>query len=96
MVAMMAEVEDQSPEHKETLKYINVVFIVIFSGECLLKMIALRHYFFINGWNIFDFIVVIMSILGKISSGFCFVQINFKHFTHFLSLFPQACLFHVW
>ncbi|KAM4731897.1 LOW QUALITY PROTEIN: sodium channel, voltage-gated, type I-like, alpha [Anableps anableps] len=63
MVTMMVETEDQGDEWEATLKY-NIVFIVIFSGECLLKMIALRHYFFINGWNIFDFIVVILSIVG--------------------------------
>uniref|UniRef100_A0A3P9NND9 Sodium channel protein n=2 Tax=Poecilia reticulata TaxID=8081 RepID=A0A3P9NND9_POERE len=64
MVTMMVEVEGQSKEWETNLKYINIVFIVIFSGECLLKMIALRQYFFINGWNIFDFIVVILSIVG--------------------------------
>lgn len=62
---MMVEQEGQSDEWERNLKYINIVFIVIFSGECLLKMIALRHYFFINGWNIFDFIVVILSVVGK-------------------------------
>ncbi|MED6268101.1 Sodium channel protein type 2 subunit alpha [Characodon lateralis] len=64
MVAMMVEHEDQGTKLKNTLKNINIVFIVVFTGECLLKMIALRHYFFINGWNIFDFIVVILSIVG--------------------------------
>ncbi|MEQ2262115.1 Sodium channel protein type 2 subunit alpha [Xenotaenia resolanae] len=64
MVAMMVEHEDQGTKLKNTLRIINIVFIVIFTGECLLKMIALRHYFFINGWNIFDFIVVILSIVG--------------------------------
>ncbi|XP_047456223.1 sodium channel, voltage-gated, type I-like, alpha [Mugil cephalus] len=68
MVAMMVETSyDQ--EHKNsvravTLYWINAVFIIIFSIECLLKMISLRQYFFTNGWNIFDFIVVILSIIG--------------------------------
>uniref|UniRef100_A0A3Q2G995 Sodium channel protein n=1 Tax=Cyprinodon variegatus TaxID=28743 RepID=A0A3Q2G995_CYPVA len=69
MVTMMVETEDQSKEWKETLNIINIVFIVIFSGECLLKMIALRHYFFINGWNVFDFVVVILSIVGICLAG---------------------------
>lgn len=64
MVAMMVETADQSEDVSAILYKINVVFIVIFSGECLLKMIALRHYYFTNGWNIFDFIVVILSIIG--------------------------------
>lgn len=64
MVAMMVETADQTPDMNSILQKINVVFIVIFSGECLLKMISLRHYYFTNGWNIFDFIVVILSIIG--------------------------------
>ncbi|XP_058478816.1 sodium channel, voltage-gated, type I-like, alpha isoform X2 [Solea solea] len=64
MVAMMVETDDQSDEMEDILYYINIVFISIFTGECLLKMISLRHYFFTNGWNIFDFIVVILSIIG--------------------------------
>ncbi|CAG5865560.1 unnamed protein product [Menidia menidia] len=64
MVAMMVESADQSDEKTEVLQKINVVFIVIFAGECLLKMISLRQYYFINGWNVFDFIVVVLSIIG--------------------------------
>ncbi|XP_039673920.1 sodium channel, voltage-gated, type I-like, alpha isoform X2 [Perca fluviatilis] len=64
MVAMMVETEDQSDQTSNNLYWINVVFIIIFTGECLLKMIALRHYFFTNGWNVFDFIVVFLSIIG--------------------------------
>ncbi|XP_044073556.1 sodium channel, voltage-gated, type I-like, alpha isoform X2 [Siniperca chuatsi] len=64
MVAMMVETADQSQEKENVLYWINVVFICIFTGECLLKMISLRQYYFTNGWNIFDFIVVILSIIG--------------------------------
>ncbi|XP_049904818.1 sodium channel, voltage-gated, type I-like, alpha isoform X1 [Epinephelus moara] len=64
MVAMMVETDGQSETMENVLYWINFVFIIIFSGECLLKMIALRQYFFTNGWNVFDFIVVILSIIG--------------------------------
>lgn len=64
MVTMMVETTDQSEQTTNVLYRINVVFIVIFSGECLLKMISLRQYYFTSGWNIFDFIVVILSIIG--------------------------------
>ncbi|KAF7215908.1 sodium channel protein type 2 subunit alpha-like [Nothobranchius furzeri] len=64
MVTMMVETEEDDDRKKQVLKNINLVFIVIFSGECLMKMIALRQYFFINGWNVFDFIVVILSVAG--------------------------------
>lgn len=83
MVTMMVETADQSAEMGKILYNINVVFIVIFTGECLLKMISLRHYYFTNGWNIFDFIVVILSIIGmtffhwsvaQMSQEFWFIQ----------------------
>ncbi|XP_068184659.1 sodium channel, voltage-gated, type I-like, alpha [Antennarius striatus] len=64
MVAMMVETADQSDDMDKVLYVINIAFIIIFAGECLLKMISLRHYYFTNGWNVFDFIVVILSIIG--------------------------------
>ena len=65
MVTMMVETDDQSKEMENILYWINLVFIVLFTGECVLKLISLRHYYFTIGWNIFDFVVVILSIVGK-------------------------------
>ncbi|XP_029933233.1 sodium channel protein type 4 subunit alpha A [Myripristis murdjan] len=64
MVTMMVETDDQSAEKEDFLFKINLAFIIVFTGECTLKMIALRQYFFTIGWNIFDFVVVILSISG--------------------------------
>ncbi|XP_063018112.1 sodium channel protein type 1 subunit alpha isoform X5 [Melospiza melodia melodia] len=64
MVTMMVETDDQSEEMENILYWINLVFIVLFTGECVLKLISLRHYYFTIGWNIFDFVVVILSIVG--------------------------------
>ncbi|XP_057279654.1 sodium channel protein type 2 subunit alpha-like isoform X4 [Pezoporus wallicus] len=64
MVTMMVETDDQSKEMETILSRINLVFIVLFTGECVLKLISLRHYYFTLGWNIFDFVVVILSIVG--------------------------------
>uniref|UniRef100_A0A8D2LN69 Sodium channel protein n=1 Tax=Varanus komodoensis TaxID=61221 RepID=A0A8D2LN69_VARKO len=68
MVTMMVETDDQSATKINILFQINLIFIVIFTAECFLKMIALRYYFFTIGWNIFDFVVVILSILGLVLS----------------------------
>ncbi|KAM4559679.1 sodium channel protein type 2 subunit alpha-like isoform 2-T2 [Odontesthes bonariensis] len=68
MVTMMVETDDQTPEMDTILYRINLVFIVLFTGECVLKMISLRHYYFTIGWNIFDFVVVILSIVGMFLS----------------------------
>ncbi|KAG6940052.1 sodium voltage-gated channel alpha subunit 3 [Chelydra serpentina] len=64
MVTMMIETDDQSDEMETILHRINLVFIVLFTGECILKLISLRYYYFTIGWNIFDFVVVILSIVG--------------------------------
>ncbi|KAG8510394.1 Sodium channel protein type 9 subunit alpha, partial [Galemys pyrenaicus] len=64
MVTMMVEKEGQSDYMTNVLYWINLVFIILFTGECVLKLISLRHYYFTVGWNIFDFVVVILSIVG--------------------------------
>lgn len=65
MVTMMVETDNQSDTKINILFQVNLIFIVIFTAECFLKMIALRYYFFTVGWNIFDFVVVILSIAGE-------------------------------
>ncbi|XP_070813034.1 sodium channel protein type 1 subunit alpha [Pituophis catenifer annectens] len=64
MITMMVETDDQSKQTEEILYRINFIFIVLFTGECVLKLISLRYYYFTIGWNIFDFVVVILSIVG--------------------------------
>ncbi|KAM8758240.1 sodium channel protein type 5 subunit alpha isoform 1-T1 [Rhynchonycteris naso] len=68
MVTMMVETDDQSNEKVNILAKINLLFVTIFTGECIIKMAALRHYYFTNSWNIFDFVVVILSIVGTVLS----------------------------
>lgn len=65
MVTMMVETDEQSGRMESILNKINLVFIVIFTTECLIKIFALRCYFFTIAWNIFDFVVIILSIVGK-------------------------------
>ncbi|XP_038156476.1 sodium channel, voltage gated, type XII, alpha a [Cyprinodon tularosa] len=64
MVTMMVETDEQSERMESILNIINLVFIVIFTTECLIKLFALRCYFFTVAWNIFDFVVIILSIVG--------------------------------
>lgn len=66
MVTMMVETDNQTEYMENILSWVNLVFIILFSGECLLKMISLRYYYFTIGWNVFDFIVVILSVIGKV------------------------------
>ncbi|XP_059123161.1 sodium channel protein type 10 subunit alpha isoform X5 [Peromyscus eremicus] len=62
MITMMVETDEQSDEKTKILGRINQFFVAVFTGECVMKMFALRQYYFTNGWNVFDFIVVILSI----------------------------------
>ncbi|XP_046903387.1 sodium channel, voltage-gated, type I-like, alpha [Hypomesus transpacificus] len=69
MVTMMVETDNQTEYMENILSWVNLVFIILFSGECLLKMISLRYYYFTIGWNVFDFIVVILSVIGMFLSN---------------------------
>ncbi|XP_034387845.1 sodium channel, voltage gated, type VIII, alpha subunit b isoform X2 [Cyclopterus lumpus] len=64
MVTMMVETDDQTDDTEDVLYWVNFIFIVVFTCEFVLKLFALRHYYFTNGWNIFDVVVVILSIVG--------------------------------
>ena len=39
------------------------VFTSVFTTECVLKMGALGTDFFRNGWNVFDFVIVLASLV---------------------------------
>lgn len=65
MITMMVETDDQSEEKTKILNKVNQFFVAVFTGECVMKVFALRHYYFTNGWNVFDFIVVVLSIGSK-------------------------------
>ncbi|XP_076588349.1 sodium channel protein type 4 subunit alpha B-like [Chaetodon auriga] len=64
MVPLMLEREDQSWEQEVIMFWILFFFIIIFIIEFILKIIAFGRYYFTDCWNIFDFILVICSILG--------------------------------
>ena len=68
MLTMTMEHYGQSETYTTVLYYINFTFIVVFTVECLMKLIGLRHYYFKIPWNVFDFVVVVLSILGKFNA----------------------------
>ncbi|XP_029864813.1 sodium channel protein type 5 subunit alpha-like isoform X2 [Aquila chrysaetos chrysaetos] len=69
MVIMMAEGSQDGI--KDILNKINFFFVAVFTGECVIKILALRHYFFTSGWNIFDLAVVVLSLVSiGLSEGF--------------------------
>ncbi|XP_066274287.1 sodium channel protein type 4 subunit alpha-like isoform X2 [Branchiostoma lanceolatum] len=66
MVAMAVEHYKQSETVTYVLALVNIVFTSIFTVEAVLKIIAYRWHYFRVAWNVFDFIVVLLSILGLI------------------------------
>ncbi|XP_055695850.1 sodium channel protein para isoform X28 [Lutzomyia longipalpis] len=68
MLTMTMDHYQQTETFSKTLDFLNMIFIVIFSSECLLKIFALRYHYFVEPWNLFDFVVVILSILGLVLS----------------------------
>ncbi|KAF7245757.1 Sodium channel protein type 5 subunit alpha [Varanus komodoensis] len=70
VVIMAVEYEGQGPEAKHLLEKINFAFVGIFTGECIMKILALRLYYLKDNWNIFDFAVVILSIVSCAAEQF--------------------------
>ena len=46
-------------------QHFNIVFTCIFIIEAILRIIALRWGYFQQRWNVFDFVIVVLSIVGK-------------------------------
>lgn len=62
MLTMTLDHYQQAETFSVVLDYLNMIFIVIFSSECMLKIFALRYHYFVEPWNLFDFVVVMFSI----------------------------------
>lgn len=83
MLTMTMDHYQQTEIFTRVLDILNAIFIVIFSSECMLKIFALRYYYFKEPWNLFDFVVVILSILGNFivlllepNTWMCIVRVN--------------------
>ncbi|CAG9855273.1 unnamed protein product [Phyllotreta striolata] len=68
MLTMTMDHYKQKETFTKVLDSLNMIFIVIFSTECLMKVFALRYHYFTEPWNLFDLVVVILSILGLVLS----------------------------
>lgn len=66
MVTMMMEHNNQTENFTAALRYLNYIFTGIFIIEAIIRLLALRLDYFKLGWNVFDFIIVVFSIVGII------------------------------
>ncbi|XP_042339526.1 sodium channel protein type 4 subunit alpha B-like, partial [Plectropomus leopardus] len=63
MVVLMIETRDQSETMDIVLSWLHFVFILIFLIEFILKIIALGRHYFSDGYNVLDFLVLIITIV---------------------------------
>ena len=47
------------------MKKLNNVFVGIFGAEVILKLIGLRQHYFTVPWNVFDLVVVVVSVVAS-------------------------------
>ncbi|KAG8191415.1 hypothetical protein JTE90_010589 [Oedothorax gibbosus] len=66
MIVMAMDQYQIEESFNEILDRLNIFFIAIFTTECVLKIFAFRWHYFKEPWNMFDFIVVSLSILGVV------------------------------
>ena len=75
-ITVMIQSDQQSPQIDTALFWINSVYVMLYIGECVLKLIVFHCNYFTSGWNIFDFMVVVFSITGKILFSQIFICNN--------------------
>uniref|UniRef100_A0A1I8G7J9 Sodium channel protein n=1 Tax=Macrostomum lignano TaxID=282301 RepID=A0A1I8G7J9_9PLAT len=62
-VVMCVEHHNQSASFSNAVNQVNRFFIVLFTGEAVFKLLAQRWHYFKFAWNVFDFIIVVLSVL---------------------------------
>jgi voltage-dependent calcium channel L type alpha-1D len=77
----------------EILEKVEYVFLFIFTAECIMKIIAQGFFqhqnaYLRNGWNILDFIIVIIGVVSTIMSTLEIEQLDVKALRAFRVLRP--------
>ena len=54
----------------------NYIFAILFTIEAVIKIIALKKSYFKNGWNLFDFIIVLGTIIGIVVTRFANLNVG--------------------
>ena len=65
MFSMALEYHNMPSTFENWLDYVNLIFVSIYTMECFMKLIALRWYYFKEPWNVFDFVIVVVSLFSK-------------------------------
>ncbi|XP_074524114.1 voltage-dependent R-type calcium channel subunit alpha-1E [Halichoeres trimaculatus] len=88
-IVLMMKYYSAPPAYEAVLKHLNTAFTVLFSVECVLKIMAFGFLnYFRDTWNIFDFI----TVLGSITEIIVDLQFVDTFNMSFLKLFRAARL----
>ncbi|XP_057361442.1 sodium channel protein type 7 subunit alpha isoform X2 [Manis pentadactyla] len=63
-ITAVIQSDEQSPKMDTAHYWTEFTFVMLYTGECVLKLISFHCNYFTIAWNIFDFMVVIFSITG--------------------------------
>ncbi len=63
IIAIIVELTVTDVLTLQVLTYINYVFCFIYLLEVIVKIIGLRHYYFLSQWNLFDLAIFIVSLI---------------------------------
>ena len=50
-----------TPESEKTLDSLNIFFIIFFTIEAIIKIIAQKKQYFADSWNRFDFLILLLG-----------------------------------
>ncbi|XP_078264762.1 sodium channel protein type 4 subunit alpha-like [Rhinoraja longicauda] len=64
VLVMACDHYGQSKMFALVLNRFNALFAALFTVEAILKLLGQRQYYFTQAWNIFDFLVVVLSLVG--------------------------------
>ncbi|XP_069482586.1 sodium channel protein 1 brain-like [Ambystoma mexicanum] len=76
-LAMAFDHNNISLFYSNILNWISIIFTVLFTIETTLKLIGLRRYYFTQAWNIFDIVIIALSIVGFVLESMA-DKINFS------------------
>uniref|UniRef100_H2YKN8 Sodium channel protein n=1 Tax=Ciona savignyi TaxID=51511 RepID=H2YKN8_CIOSA len=66
LLAMALEFEGMSAEYRRAIRNINYGFVVVFTIEITIRIIAMGKSYFYVPWNVFDFLLIFASVLANV------------------------------
>ncbi|XP_070552787.1 sperm-specific sodium:proton exchanger-like [Ptychodera flava] len=63
LIPIGLELGYDNPAFKTTQRIFNFVFCLVYVIEAVLKLLGLRKYYFYSYWNIFDFLIMLLSVI---------------------------------